>query len=313
MGVRGAQHVPAARGRHRGGGEGTSRAGVVGIAPRSPFGVSWPRDPSGTVSGGGAGMPCTCRVQVQLCQAGGCFPGLPPHAALARLRVVLQGLCGEHRVRAPGAGAPPPQGTQPGPCRATGISIIRQSPASAGTDHVPAGMGTPSHPDPPPAPHRQPGKGLRVGFTGSGRPGWWRRHPGRPRPGCSLPASRGWSEGQPRPVPCGASGRAGAHAMSTGCTPGKRCPRAPRCPGASSVPGEMWDGEASQGAHAHAHRDEATARTWRQAEPRQPNREAAGNWAVKPQLASGDAATAAADAGGLAGHPGWGVTPPSSH
>lgn len=51
----------------------------------------------------------TCRVQVEVRQAGGCFPGLPRCAALARLRIVLQGLWGRHRVRAPGTGSPHPQ------------------------------------------------------------------------------------------------------------------------------------------------------------------------------------------------------------
>lgn len=57
----------------------------------------------------------TCRVQVEVCQAGGCFPGLPRGAALARLRVVLQGLWGRHRVRAPGTGSPPSPGPSPSP------------------------------------------------------------------------------------------------------------------------------------------------------------------------------------------------------
>lgn len=57
----------------------------------------------------------TCRVQVEVCQAGGCFPGLPRCAALARLRVVLQELWGRHRVRAPGTGSPPSPGPSPSP------------------------------------------------------------------------------------------------------------------------------------------------------------------------------------------------------
>lgn len=226
-----------------------------------------------------------------------------------------------------------PRRSCPAPSRSPGAlgearGESTQRPLSQGTQRCPAGPllshgwhsearpahvmssgdGDPPTPNPP-APHHPPGKRLRAEFIGSTGPGWWCHHPQRPRTRCSLPASQGWTNGQPRLVPRGKS----CHTTSMG----RCCPQAPGCSGASSAPGVMRDKETSRGVHSHPPR---CSHGTNLASHRAPaaKLEAAGNWAVKPQPASGEAALAAAGQGAPV-HPAGTVSPhqlppsPASH